>query len=200
MEKRRKTHHIYIFMAFEITAEAFQRMCSCRRLTYIKSDLRLYILPVVYHCIVHMYRIPHDVCKKTYCIFVKFLRRLDHDISTLRIVRPVFCFYGLTCRTVNHFPPSVNIVSCIDCKHVRIQVIHQMNFKFFFYCCMERSHNINSVPSQSRIASAPHSPIISSVSLITSRSVGIVTRPFSAAIFISSPSEPSGIFTYFRYL
>ena len=118
-------------------------MRSCRRLTYIKSDLRLYILPFVYHCIVHMYRIPHDVCKKTYCIFVKFLRRLDHDISTLRIVRPVFCFYGLTCRTVNHFPPSVNIVSCIDRKHVRIQVIHQMNFKFFFYCCMERSHNIH---------------------------------------------------------
>ena len=118
-------------------------MCSCRRLAYIKRNLRLHILPVIDHCIVHMYRIPHDVCKKTYCIFVKFLCMLDHNISTLRIVRPVFCFHCLTCRTVNHFPPSVNIVSCIDCKHVRIQVIHQMDFQSVFYCCMERSHNIH---------------------------------------------------------
>ena len=25
----------------------------------------------------------------------------------------------------------------------RVKVIHQMNFKFFFYCCMKRSHNIH---------------------------------------------------------
>ena len=81
MEKCGKSYYIYVIMGLQESAETFQRMRTCCRLAHIKGDLRLYILPVVDNCIVHMYRIPHDVCKKTYGILVEFFCRSDHNIS-----------------------------------------------------------------------------------------------------------------------
>ena len=118
-------------------------MFSCFRLTNIKSNLRFNIFPVIYHCIIHMNRIPHNVCKKTYCILVKKFCRFDHYISGCFIIGPFTDRNNLTCCTVNNFPPSGNIITCIYFQHIRIKMIHQVNFQFFLCSCMEMTHNVH---------------------------------------------------------
>ena len=110
MEKGGEAYHIHILVGIKESAEALQRMSSCFWLAHIKGDLRLYIFPVVYHCIVHMYRIPHNISQKTYRIIMKSLRRFDGHITGLLTVTPLCHRNHFSCRTVNDFPPSLDII------------------------------------------------------------------------------------------
>ena len=118
-------------------------MCPCCRLAHIKGDLRLYILPVIDNSIVHMYRVPHDICKKTYRILMKLFCRTDHHISGFFIIGPFFCTDSLSCGTVHNFPPSFNIISGIDSKHIRIQMVHQVYLQSIGNCRVKRCHDIH---------------------------------------------------------
>ena len=86
VKKCSKSYYIHIIMGIQKSAEAIHGMCTCCRLTHIKSDLRFYIFPVIDNCIVHMHRIPHDICKKAYRILMELFRRADHNISFIFIV------------------------------------------------------------------------------------------------------------------
>ena len=142
MEKCSKTHYIHILMGFQETAETFQRILSCGRLTYVKGHLRLHVLPVVDNCIVHMNRIPHNICKKAYGILMK-RNCLNPDISGLFMIRPFFAWNRLSCGAVHNLPPFADIISCIYSKHIRVKMIHQVNFQRFFHCCVDGCHNIH---------------------------------------------------------
>ena len=143
MEKCRKTYYIHILMRIKETTETLQGMCSCLRLTHIKSDLRLYVLPVIYDSIIHMNRVPHDICQKADRIFMKKFRRCDHDISTLFVIRPPICRNDFACGTVNDFPPSGDIITGIYFQHVRVEMVHKVDLKFLLRCCMERTHDVH---------------------------------------------------------
>ena len=112
MEECSKTHYIYIWMCFQETAQSFQRKLSCKRLAYIKSHLRLYIFPVIYNCIVHMNRIPHNISKEAYCIIME-RNCINHYISTFLIITPFICWNRFTCCTVHNLPPAFFVIPCI---------------------------------------------------------------------------------------
>ncbi|CDD87270.1 unknown [Blautia obeum CAG:39] len=143
VKKCRKTYYIHILMRIKETAETLQGMRSCLWLTHIKSDLRLHVLPVIYNCIIHMYRVPHDICQEADGIFMKKLRRCDHNISALFVIRPLVCRNDFACGTVNDFPPSGDIVTGIYFQHVRVEMVHKVDLKFLICCCMERAHDVH---------------------------------------------------------
>ena len=142
MEKCSKTHYVHILMGFQETAETFQRVLSCGRLTYVKGHLRLHVLPVVDNCIVHMNRIPHNICQKAYGILMEGYC-LNLHISGFLIIRPFIAGNRLACGTVHDLPPFTDIVSCIYCQHIRVKMIHQMNFQGFFHRCVDGCHNVH---------------------------------------------------------
>ena len=130
MEKGGKTYHINIGMSVQKAAQAFQRMRPGLRLPDIKGNLRFYIFPVIYYCIVHMNRVPHDISQKTYGIFMEQFCRLDYYIPVFFLIGPFGGGDYFSCSSVYYFPPSCNIIMGIYFQHIRIQMIHQMNFQF----------------------------------------------------------------------
>ena len=80
MEKGGEAYHIHILVGVKESAEALQGMSSCLWLAHIKGDLRLYIFPVVYHCIVHMYRIPHNISQEADGILMERFYRCNYHI------------------------------------------------------------------------------------------------------------------------
>ena len=142
VEKCCKTYYIHILMGFQETTETFHRILSCGRLAHVKGHLRLHILPVIDNCIVHMNRIPHNIRKKAYSILMK-RHCLDLYISGFFIIRPLFTGNRLACSTIHNLPPFADIISCIYCKHIRVKMIHQMNFQRFLHCCVDGCHNIH---------------------------------------------------------
>ena len=143
MEKCGKSYDIYILMSVQKSAQALQRMSSCFRLAHIKCDLWFYVLPFIYYRIIHMYRVPHNICQEADCIFMKQFCSRNHYVSCRFFIRPLIRRYRFACVTVHYFPPSANIISRIDCKHIRIEVIHQVDFQRICNCCMKRCHNIH---------------------------------------------------------
>ena len=143
MEKSSKSYDIYILMCVQKSAQTLHRICSCFRLTHIKCDLWFHILPFIYYCIVHMYRIPHNICQETYRIFMKWLCSSEYYITCFFDIAPLSCRHCFSGGSIHNFPPSVNIVSRIYCQHIRIQMIHQMNLQFIRCSCMERCHDIH---------------------------------------------------------
>ena len=91
MEKCSETHNIHIFMGIQESAQTFQRMSFCFWLAHIKCDLWLYIFPVIYYCIIHVYRVPHNICQKAYSVFMKQLCRSDHYITCFFLIAPQLC-------------------------------------------------------------------------------------------------------------
>ena len=112
MEECSETYYIYIWVCFQETAQSFQRKLSCKRLAHVKSHLRLYIFPVIYNCVVHMNRIPHNVSKEAYCIIMERNGINDH-ISAFLVITPFVCRNRLACCTVHNLPPALFIIPCI---------------------------------------------------------------------------------------
>ena len=110
MEKCSKTNHIHIRMALQEFSQTFLGVFFCLRLTDIKRDLFFHALPVVGHRIIHMHRIPHNISQKTYRIIMKSLRRFDRHIPGLLTVTPLRHRNHFSRRTVNDFPPSLDII------------------------------------------------------------------------------------------
>ena len=111
-------------------------------LTHIKSNLMLYIFPVIDNGIVHMYRIPHDISQKTYGIIMERNGRSNGHISCLFGIRPVIAAYHFTGCTVNNFPPASDVIMAVYFQHFRINSAHQMNGKCIRFCSIELCHNI----------------------------------------------------------
>ena len=143
MEKCSKTNHVHIRMTLQEFSQTLLGILFCLRLTDIKCDLFFHTLPVIRHRIIHMNRIPHNISQKTYRIIMKSLRRFDGHITGLLTVTPLCHRNHFSCRTVNNFPPSCNIITGIHLQHIRIQMLHQMNRQFSLRCRMERCHNIH---------------------------------------------------------
>ena len=110
MEKCSKTNHIHIRMALQEFSQTFFGILFSLRLTDIKCDLFFHTLPVIRHRIIHMNRIPHNISQKTYRIIMKSLRRFDGHITGLLTVTPLCHRNHFSCRTVNDFPPSLDII------------------------------------------------------------------------------------------
>ena len=110
MEKCRETNHIHIRMALQEFSQTFLGVFFCLRLTDIKCDLFFHTLPVISHRIIHMNRIPHNISQKTYRIIMKSLRRFDGHITGLLTVTPLCHRNHFSCRTVDNFPPSLDII------------------------------------------------------------------------------------------
>ena len=120
MEKCCITNNINMRIVFDVFAKTLHCKFFCLWLTNVECDLFFHTLPVIDYCIVHMYRIPHNVCKKTYCIIMEFLCVVNCDISCLLTVIPLFYRNNFTCCTVNDFPPSSDIIVRIYFQHIWI--------------------------------------------------------------------------------
>ena len=88
MEKRSVTDHVDMRIIRNKLSQPLHRIFVCLRLTYVKSDLFFKIFPAICHCIVHMYRIPHNIGKETDCIIMKCLRAVDRNISRHTVITP----------------------------------------------------------------------------------------------------------------
>ena len=142
VKKCSKTKHIHIWMILNKFTKPFHRIIMSFRLAHIKRNLMLHTLPVICHCIVHMHRIPHDICKKAYRIIMERLCARDYITIFLRIA-PLFHRHYFACSTVHDFPPAPDIISAVRREHIRIKSLHQMNFQYIAICCIERRHDIH---------------------------------------------------------
>ena len=79
MEKRRIANDIDIWMLLAEFTQALHGIFMCFRLPYVKRNLMFEIFPVICHRIVHMYRIPDNICQKAYCIFMKRFCLMNTD-------------------------------------------------------------------------------------------------------------------------
>ena len=113
------------------------------RLTDVKGDLLFKILPSVCHRIIHVYRIPHNVCQKAHCIIMKSLCSPDRHVPCLRVITPLPARYHFACRPVDHFPPSCNVVTVIHFKHIRVQIIHKVDRQFLADSSVKGRHDIH---------------------------------------------------------
>ena len=143
MEKGRVPDDINMRAALQEAAQALHRICLCLRLPDIEGDLFLYILPSVRHCIVHMYRIPHDVSQKAHSIIMVQPGGADHHVTGFLIIIPDTIRDDFPCRAVNHFPPAADVITCVYRKHVRIEMAHQVDTQCLFRSIMEICHNIH---------------------------------------------------------
>ena len=130
-------------MGIQKLTQFFHTMCLCFRLTHIKSNLWLHIFPVIYHSIVHIDRIPHNISQETNGILMKPFCWMNHHIPALFFVSPFTDRNDFPCGTICYFPPFPDIIPVIHLQHCRIQMIHQMYFQTIFRCRMERCHNIH---------------------------------------------------------
>ena len=89
MEKRSIAQHIYMRIIFDEFPQAFHGIFMCLRLAHVECDLLFKICPAVCHCIVHMYRVPHDVCEEAHCIIMEFLCVCYRHIPALRVIAPL---------------------------------------------------------------------------------------------------------------
>ena len=126
MEKCCKSYNVNILMGVKKFAKPFKRMCSCFRLTNVKCYLRLNV-PFIYHRIIHMYRIPHNVSKKTNRIFMERSTVINSNVAAFLVIIPRSRCNYFTRSSVNNLPPSCDIVTVIYFKHIRIKIIHKMN-------------------------------------------------------------------------
>ena len=110
MEKCSKTNHVHIRMTLQKFSQTLLGILFSLRLTDIKCDLFFHTLPVISHRIIHMNRIPHNISQKTYRIIMKSLRRFDRHIPGLLTVTPLRHRNHFSRRTVNDFPPSLDII------------------------------------------------------------------------------------------
>ena len=142
MEKCGKTKYVYIRMILNKLSQTLHCIFMRLWLTYIKCDLMLNIFPVICNCIVHMHRIPHNISKETYCILME-RNSSKCNLSCLFTVVPFICRNNFSCCSVDYFPPTFDIISCIRFQHIRVKSLHYFHFKSFRLCCIERCHNIH---------------------------------------------------------
>ena len=74
---------------------------------------------------------------------MEFFNGAYNNIAAFFVIAPVAYGHGLACGAIHNLPPSFDIISCVYGKHIRIKMIHKMNFKLFFNCRVERCHNIH---------------------------------------------------------
>ena len=143
MEKCGIADHIHMRVICDKFSQSFHGVFMGLWLAHIKSDLFLKVLPSVCHRIVHMHRIPHDICQKAHRIIMKSLWTADDHISCLRIVAPLVCRYHFSCSPVDHLPPSGNIIMIVYLKHIRIQMIHEMDSQILICSSIKGRHDIH---------------------------------------------------------
>ena len=143
MEKCGISNHINMRIIRDIFTKTIQRILMGFGLAHIESDLLFKICPSISHCIVHMHRIPHNICKKADGIIVKCYRLMDRDVSSLSIVIPLRYRNHFSSCTVNDFPPSGDIIMIVDLQHIRVQMIHQMNRQFTVHSRIKWCHDIH---------------------------------------------------------
>ena len=124
VEKGGEPEHINIRMILNELPQTLHRIFMGFRLSHIKGDLMLHILPVIYNGIVHVNRIPHNISKKAHRIIME-RNTLDFHFSCGLIIRPVPCGHHLSGAPVNHFPPAPDIIPAVRCEHIRIQAFHE---------------------------------------------------------------------------
>ena len=133
---------IYIWMFLAEFSKPFHGILVRFRLSDVKSDLMLKILPVICHRIIHMYRIPDNISQKAHCIFMKFRRIFNNNTSAFFFIMPLVCWNNFPCGTVNDLPPAFHIIPCIYLHQFFRNTLHQRNFQLAVHRRMESSHNI----------------------------------------------------------
>ena len=142
MEKRGKTQYIYIWMLLYKFAQALHGISVGFRLSHIKGNLMFHILPVVDHRIIHMYRVPHNISQETYGIVME-RRSLNGNLSVCFVIGPVPGGNNFACGSVNHFPPTFDIIPAVGRQHVGIEPLHQPDTQKRFCCRVKRRHHIH---------------------------------------------------------
>ena len=113
MEERCITDHVHIRMLCTVFTQTLHGILMCFRLSDIECDLMFKILPAICHSIVHMNRIPDNICQKADCIFMERFCIVDADTACFLIVFPFICGYHFPCGSVDDFPPAFSVISCI---------------------------------------------------------------------------------------
>ena len=142
MKKGGEPQHIHIRMRFDKFSQTLHGIYMSLWLPHIKRNLVLHILPVIDHRIVHMYRIPHNICKKAYGIIMK-RDASDNDLSCFLLIGPVRDRNHLSSTPVNHLPPAGNIIPAVRREHIGIKSFHQTDAKRFPRRRIDRSHQIH---------------------------------------------------------
>ena len=120
MEKCGVADHINMGIVLNKFPQPLHGKLFCLRLAHVKGDLLFKVCPSVCHGIVHMYRIPHDVCQEADRIVVEFFCSMNSHISGLFAVIPLVCRHHFSGGTVNDFPPACDVVMGIYLQHIRI--------------------------------------------------------------------------------
>ena len=90
MEERCITDHVHIRMLCTVFTQTLHGILMCFRLSDIKCNLMFKILPAICHSIVHMNRIPDNICQKADCIFMERFCIVDADTPGFLIVFPLY--------------------------------------------------------------------------------------------------------------
>ena len=99
-------------------------------LSHIVSQLMRCILPVIRYEIVHVHRIPDQKCQEAYRILM-IGDRMDLHFAGRLIKFPCIRRHHLTGRSVDHFPPALRVVQCVDLKLLRMEAFHQTDAECF---------------------------------------------------------------------
>ncbi len=88
VKKRGKAQYIYIGMLLNKLTQPLQRIGVCLGLTHIKGNLMLHVLPLIYHCIVHMHGIPHNISEEAHGIVME-RHGLNGNLALFLIIGPI---------------------------------------------------------------------------------------------------------------
>ena len=89
MKKGRVADDIHIRMLRDKSAQPLHGVGVGLWLAHIKRNLLFHIFPAVGHGIIHMHRVPHNVCQKTDRVTVERLRLVDRHVASCLIIRPL---------------------------------------------------------------------------------------------------------------
>ena len=143
MKECRKANNIHLRMLSNPAAQLIQNICLGLWLPYIIGHLMLLMLPFIGQGIVHMHRIPDHKCQKAYCIRMK-RHTFQHDNRFLfRVIFPLVLCNHITARTVDHLPPPLYIIQCIDLQLFLIIMLHQRYGQGLCTCRHHIAHQIH---------------------------------------------------------
>ena len=125
------------------------------RLAYIEGDLVFKILPLIGHCIIHMYRIPDNISQKANRILMKGRRLMKDYTALFFFIIPVGWRYRLTCGTIHHLPPSADIISGIHLHQFIRDSLHERNFQRIPHRRIKAGHDITLL-NLIRVSLCPH--------------------------------------------
>ena len=186
MEESRIPDHIDIGVIRNKLPQPLHGKFAGPGLPDVESNLMFKIFPVVGDRIVHMYRIPDQVCQKTDRIFMKIIRHIDDHTAVLippspRIKRPPG-------GAIHYLPPACDIIPRVDLHQFTADPLHQGNGQRPSGGGVEACHNI-ALLDLFRIGSGPL--VIFPCSIIGRIDPGIHTFEFFRVI--GAVTVPDGI-------